>query len=76
MSEVEARPLKRAIGPLGAVMLVMGGIIGSGIFMNPAVVAKSLHAPGEILAAWIVGGVVALPLLARLYIRQKNLGAI
>lgn len=41
-------------------MLVMGGIIGSGIFMNPAVVAQQVHSPALILAAWIAGGVVAL----------------
>lgn len=41
-------------------MLVMGGIIGSGIFMNPAVVARQVHTPWLILGAWIVGGVIAL----------------
>src|SRR5262249_62179858 len=41
-------------------MIVMGGIIGSGIFVNPSVVAKEVHTPALILGAWAVGGLVAL----------------
>lgn len=41
-------------------MLVMGGIIGSGIFMNPYVVAQHVHTPFLILGAWLFGGVIAL----------------
>jgi basic amino acid/polyamine antiporter, APA family len=40
-------------------MLVMGGIVGSGIFMNPYVVAKQVHTPFLILGAWLVGGLIA-----------------
>lgn len=41
-------------------MIVMGGIIGSGIFMNPSKVAKAVHAPLMTLAVWAVGGLIAL----------------
>ena len=41
-------------------MIVMGGIIGSGIFINPYVVAREVPSSGLILAAWIVGGIIAL----------------
>jgi APA family basic amino acid/polyamine antiporter len=41
-------------------MIVMGGIIGSGIFINPYVVAQHLHHPLLILGAWAVGGLIAL----------------
>ena len=41
-------------------MIVMGGIIGAGIFMNPAVVAQEVGSPGAALGAWAVGGVFAL----------------
>ncbi len=41
-------------------MVVMGGIVGSGIFINPYVVARQVHTPFLILGAWIVGGAVAL----------------
>ena len=50
----------RRLGPFDATMIVMGGIIGSGIFMNPSVVAKFVHTPLLILGAWIFGGVIAL----------------
>ncbi len=36
-------------------MLVMGGIVGSGIFMNPYVVARQVHTPFLILGAWAGG---------------------
>jgi APA family basic amino acid/polyamine antiporter len=52
--------LRAGIGLSSAVMLVVGGVIGVGIFVNPAVVARSLHTPALALAAWGLGGVVAL----------------
>lgn len=58
---VSARPdLLRRLGPFDATMIVMGGIIGSGIFMNPSVVARQVHTPAMILGAWLAGGLVAL----------------
>jgi APA family basic amino acid/polyamine antiporter len=41
-------------------MLVMGGTIGSGIFINPYVVAQRVHTPALVLGAWLLGGIVAL----------------
>jgi APA family basic amino acid/polyamine antiporter len=55
-----ATSLAREIGLFGATMLVMGGIVGSGIFMNPYVVARQVGTPALILAAWTFGGLVAL----------------
>ncbi|MFI5253458.1 MAG: APC family permease [Bacteroidota bacterium] len=52
--------LARRLGLFDATMLVMGGIIGSGIFMNPYVVAKSVHSPFLIFSAWLIGGLAAL----------------
>ena len=43
-----------------ATMIVMGGIVGAGIFMNPYVVARQVHTPALILMVWILGGLVAL----------------
>lgn len=60
-SDAEASDgLKVAIGLPGAVMLVIGGVVGVGIFVNPAVVARLAHTPALALAAWSVGGLVAL----------------
>jgi len=52
--------LSARLGIFDATMVVMGGIIGSGIFINPYVVAKLVHTPALILTAWIAGGVLAL----------------
>ena len=41
-------------------MLVMGGIVGSGIFINPYVVAQQVHTPALILGAWIFGGIIGV----------------
>ena len=52
--------LARRLGPFDATMIVMGGIIGSGIFINPFVVAQRVHTPALIVGAWAAGGVIAL----------------
>ena len=41
-------------------MIVVGGIIGGGIFFTPAQVARTLPSGGWVLAIWIAGGFVAL----------------
>jgi basic amino acid/polyamine antiporter, APA family len=55
-----SQPLARRLGLFDATMLVMGGTIGSGIFINPYVVAQRVHTSAMVLAAWILGGIVAL----------------
>lgn len=52
--------LAARLGLFDATMIVMGGIIGSGIFINPYVVAEQVHTPALILGAWVIGGVIAL----------------
>lgn len=52
--------LARRLGLFDATMIVMGGIIGSGIFMNPHVVAQYVHTPFMILLAWLIGGGMAI----------------
>jgi basic amino acid/polyamine antiporter, APA family len=59
-STPETKTLRRDLGVFDAVMLVMGGIVGAGIFVNPSEVAHRVHTPGAILSVWILGGVVAL----------------
>src|SRR2546430_1187973 len=53
-------PLARRLGLFDATMIVMGGIIGAGIFVNPAVVARHVHTPFLVLGAWLIGGMIAL----------------
>ena len=51
---------RRALGTFDATMLVVGGIIGAGIFVNSYLVAQRLPSPGPILWIWIAGGAIAL----------------
>jgi APA family basic amino acid/polyamine antiporter len=73
----ESEPLVRRLGVFDATMLVMGGIIGSGIFVNPYVVAREVHTSALILGAWILGGLTALAgafIYAELAVLRPNLG--
>jgi APA family basic amino acid/polyamine antiporter len=52
--------MARQLGLFDATMLVMGGIVGAGIFMNPYVVAQQVHTPALILGSWSFGGIIAV----------------
>jgi len=52
--------LARKLGPFSAAMIVMGGIVGAGIFKNPYVVASRVHTTPLILGCWFLGGLVAM----------------
>jgi len=56
----QTNQLARRLGLFDATMIVMGGIIGSGIFINPYVVAQRVHTQFLILGAWAFGGFLAL----------------
>jgi basic amino acid/polyamine antiporter, APA family len=69
--------LVRRLGLFDATMIVMGGIIGSGIFINPYLVARQIRTPWLILAAWTLGGCIALAggfIWAELAARRPQLG--
>ena len=57
---VTSRGLVRRLGPFDATMLVMGGIVGAGIFVNPAEVARHVHSSGLIVGVWVLGGLIAM----------------
>ncbi len=50
----------RRLGLFSATMAVIGGIIGSGVFLGPQVVAARVGTPGLTLVAWVLGGFIAL----------------
>ncbi|MFI5087826.1 MAG: APC family permease [Terriglobales bacterium] len=69
--------LARRLGLFDASMIVMGGIVGAGIFINPYVVAQQVHTPMLILGAWVVGGMIALAgafVYAELAARMPDVG--
>ena len=52
--------LKRVLGTADASWIVAGNMIGAGIFVMPGQVARHLPGAAWILAAWIIGGLLAL----------------
>ncbi|MBA2731864.1 MAG: amino acid permease [Acidobacteria bacterium] len=52
--------LKRQLGLSSAIALVISGVIGVGIFIYPAQMAKSLGSPMLLLVVWLVMGLAAL----------------
>ncbi len=52
--------LLRRLGARDAALIVMGGIVGSGIFRNPSVVAKFAPNGVLIMTIWAIGGAIAL----------------
>lgn len=69
--------LVRRLGLFDATMIVMGGIIGSGIFINPYVVANQVHSQLLILGVWALGGLIALAaafIWAELASRRPDVG--
>jgi len=51
--------LVRALGVVEATSVVVGTVIGTGIFLKPRAIAEVLDSPGLIMAVWIVGGVLS-----------------
>lgn len=52
--------LPRVLGPFDAIMIVVGGIIGSGIFLKVSDIATAVPSFSLIMAVWIIGGIVTL----------------
>jgi APA family basic amino acid/polyamine antiporter len=52
--------LERRLGPLDATMIVIGSMIGSGIFITSAESARLIGAPGWLLLAWAIAGLMTI----------------
>lgn len=50
----------RALRPLDAALIVIGGIIGGGIFLNPGIAAQRTESGLALLAMWVGAGVLTL----------------
>jgi basic amino acid/polyamine antiporter, APA family len=57
--ETKERHLPRVLGLWDIVSIVIGGVIGSGIFLVPKDMAAAVQVPLLILAVWVVGGVLS-----------------
>src|SRR5580765_2683671 len=56
----EKSSLVRALGPIDATMIVIGSMIGSGIFITSAESSRLTGAPGWLLLAWAVAGLMTI----------------
>ena len=63
-SEAGASP-ERVVRPLDAVGLIVGIVIGAGIFRTPSIVAANAASTGMVYLAWISGGVLGLESMVR-----------
>ncbi|HET6229531.1 MAG TPA: amino acid permease [Longimicrobiaceae bacterium] len=51
---------KQGLSLLDATMLVVGSMIGSGIFIVSADIARQMNSPGALLAVWVITGLITL----------------
>ena len=58
--ETPNEKLVRGLGPLDATMIVMGSMIGSGIFITSAESTRLIGAPGWLLLAWAMAGLMTI----------------
>jgi APA family basic amino acid/polyamine antiporter len=50
----------RRLGLLDTSFLVIGAVVGSGIYMTPGIIASGLPSPGLLLVVWLAGGLITL----------------
>jgi len=60
MSDSKSTQFKQSLGLLDATMLVSGAMIGSGIFIVSADMARNVGSPGWLLLIWLLTGVVTI----------------
>src|SRR3954469_21638835 len=60
MANESAPKLVRGLSLLDATMIVVGSMIGSGIFITSAESSRLVGSPGWLLAAWALAGVMTI----------------
>ena len=58
-AETEPRFLRR-LNLVDTALLVIGAVVGSGIFLTPGLIAAGLPSPGLLIGVWLAGGLVTL----------------
>ena len=59
-SFVNMKPINRGLSLLDASMLIMGSMIGSGIFLVSPDIARQVHTPGLLLISWATAGFITI----------------
>jgi APA family basic amino acid/polyamine antiporter len=60
MEKTPRTELKRALGPWAAASIVVGTVIGSGIFLVPKTMIQKVGTVEAVFAVWVVGGLLSL----------------
>ena len=63
MTNSEEKPpaqLERALGPYTAIAIVVGSVIGSGVFFKPGTIANAAGSFPLIISVWVLGGVLCM----------------
>ncbi|MGQ9805725.1 MAG: APC family permease [Chlorobiales bacterium] len=60
LSTSQTRTFKRELGLRSSTMIVMGSMIGSGIFIVSADIARTVGSPGMLLVVWAITGLITL----------------
>jgi len=60
VQRADAGALVRSLGLLDATMIVVGSMVGSGIFIVSADIARLVHSPGLLLVVWLVTGAMTV----------------
>jgi len=60
MSIEPANAYVRRLTTWDAAMIVIGGVIGAGIFRNPATIAQQTNSGLQVLILWVIGGLLTL----------------
>ena len=59
VAQPESKELPRVLGLVDVIGIVIGSVIGSGIFIVPAAIAAQVKSPLLIFAVWLVGGILS-----------------
>jgi APA family basic amino acid/polyamine antiporter len=59
-TDSQPREFKRGLGLLDSTMIVIGSMIGSGIFIVSADIARTTGSPGMLLLVWLITGIVTV----------------
>jgi APA family basic amino acid/polyamine antiporter len=60
MSTFSRSELVRGLGPIAAISINVGNIIGTGVFLKARVMTCNVGSPGRVIAVWIAAGLLAL----------------
>jgi APA family basic amino acid/polyamine antiporter len=55
-----SRNLVRGLGLIAAISIIIGNVIGTGVFLKARVMTCNVGTPGWVVAAWVVGGLLSL----------------